>query len=88
MKTVVIGESSEATMEKIMAVYPRHKVIVDKYIERGEVIGIGPFMDRGNMAIFKSRSAAEQFVMEDPFILEGLVKSFVIKDWYDKLLPE
>jgi len=88
MKTVVIGESSEATMEKIMAVYPRHKVIVNKYIERGEVIGIGPFMDRGNMAIFKSRSAAEQFVMEDPFILEGLVKSFVIKDWNDKLLPE
>jgi len=87
MKTVVIGESSGATMEKIMAVYPRHKVVADKYIERGEVIGIGPFMDRGNMAIFKSRSAAEQFVLEDPFILEGLVKSFVIKDWNDNLLP-
>jgi len=88
MKTVVIGESSEATMETIMAVYPRHKVVVDKYIEKGEVIGIGAFTDRGNMAIFKSRSAAEQFVKEDPFILEGLVKSFVIKDWNDKLLPE
>ena len=88
MKTVLIGESSGATMEAIMAVYPRHKVIVDKYIERGEVIGIGAFTDRGNMAIFKSRSAAEQFVNEDPFILEGLVKSFVIKDWNDKLLPE
>jgi len=87
MKTVVIGESSGTTMEKIMAVYPRHKVVADKYIERGEVIGIGPFMDRGNMAIFKSRSAAEQFVLEDPFILEGLVKSFVIKDWNDNLLP-
>lgn len=88
MKTVVIGESSGAPMEKIMTVYPRHKAIVEKYIERGEVIGIGPFTDRGNMAIFKSRSAAEQFVIEDPFILEGLVKSFVIKDWNDKLIPE
>jgi len=88
MKTVVIGESSGATMEEIMAVYPRHKVVVNKYIERGEVIGIGPFMDRGNMAIFKSRSAAEEFVVEDPFILEGVVKSFVIKDWNDTLLPE
>ena len=87
MKTVVIGESSGATMETIMAVYPRHKIIVDKYIERGEVIGIGPFTDRGNMAIFKSRAAAEQFVTEDPFILEGLVKSFVIKDWNDSLIP-
>ena len=88
MKTVVIGESSGASMEQIMAVYPRHKAIVDKYIQRGEVIGIGPFMDRGNMAIFRSRAAAEQFVLEDPFILEGLVKSFKISDWNDKLIPE
>jgi uncharacterized protein len=88
MKTVVIGESSGATMETIMAVYPRHKVVVDKYIAKGEVIGIGPFSDMGNMAIFKTRAAAEQFVKEDPFILEGLVKSFTIRDWNDSLLPE
>ncbi|MBR2649286.1 MAG: hypothetical protein IKD55_10630 [Sediminibacterium sp.] len=86
MKAVVIGESSGATMETIMNVYPRHKVVVDKYIEKGEVIGIGPFSDRGNMAIFKTREAAEAFVQEDPFILEGLVKSFVIKDWNDSML--
>jgi uncharacterized protein len=53
MKTVVIGESSGATMDVIMAVYPRHKLVTDKFIERGDVIGIGPFTDRGNMAIFK-----------------------------------
>jgi uncharacterized protein len=88
MKTVVIGEPSGVTMEVIMSVYPRHKLIVDKYIERGEVIGIGPFTDRGNMAIFKTRNAAEQFVKEDPFILEGLVKSFAIRDWNDNLIPE
>lgn len=88
MKAVVIGESSGASMEIIMSVYPRHKAVVDKFIERGEVIGIGPFADRGNMAIFKSREAAEQFVAEDPFILEGLVKSFSIRDWHDTMLPE
>jgi hypothetical protein len=42
----------------------------------------------GNMAIFKSRAAAEEFVKEDPFILEGLVKSFMIHDWKDSMLPE
>lgn len=88
MKAVVIGESSGASMETIMSVYPRHKAVVDKFIELGEVIGIGPFADRGNMAIFKSRAAAEQFVTEDPFILEGLVKSFSIRDWNDTVLPE
>ena len=88
MKAVVIGEPSGATMDTIMSVYPRHKAIVDKYIAKGEVIGIGPFGDRGNMAIFKTRAAAEQFVTEDPFILEGLVKSFLIRDWNDSLIPE
>lgn len=87
MKAVVIGESSNASMDMIMAVYPRHKAVVDKYISMGEVIGIGPFMDRGNMAIFKTRSAAEQFVKEDPFILEGLVKSYTIREWNDEMLP-
>ncbi len=88
MKTVVIGESSGASREAIMVVYPRHKMVVDKFVALGVVLGIGPFVDGGNMAIFKTREAAEAFSKEDPFILEGLVKSFVIKDWLDSMLPE
>ena len=87
MKAVVIGESSGASMDMIMTVYSRHKIVIDKYITSGELIGVGPFADRGNMAIFKSRAAAEEFVKEDPFILEGLVRSFVIRDWNDTMLP-
>jgi uncharacterized protein len=86
MKAVVIGESSGATMEQVMAVYPRHKAVVDEFVARGEVIGIGPFADRGNMAIFRSRAAAEAFVEQDPFVLEGLVKSYTIREWNDQLL--
>ena len=88
MKTVVIGESSGAGRDAIMAVYPRHKAVVDKFVARGAVVGIGPFTDGGNMAIFKTREDAEAFSREDPFIVEGLVKSFVIKEWRDSLLPE
>jgi len=49
MKFVVIGESSGASMDTIMAAYPRHKAVVDAFVARGDVIGIGPFADRGNM---------------------------------------
>jgi uncharacterized protein YciI len=73
-------------METIMGVYPRHKVVVDAFVARGEVVGIGPLMDGGNLAIFRSREAAEAFVKQDPFILEGLVKSFVIREWKDAML--
>ena len=86
MKAVIIGESSGAPMEAIMAVYPRHKAVVEAFVARGEVIGIGPFADRGNMGIFRTREAAEAFAKQDPFILEGLVESFVIKDWADTML--
>lgn len=75
-------------MDEIMAVYPRHKIVVDEFIEKGVIFGIGPFSDRGNMAIFKSRKDAEDFAQADPFILEGLLKSYTIRDWGDSLLPE
>ena len=86
MKAVIIGEPSGASREAIMAVYPRHKAVVDAFKARGEVIGIGPFADLGNMAIFRTREAAEEFAKQDPFILEGLIKSFVIRDWNDTML--
>jgi len=86
MKFVVIGEPSGASMETIMSVFPRHKAVVERFVARGEVIGIGPFADLGNMAIFRTRAAAEEFVMNDPFVLEGIVQSVVIRDWSDSLL--
>ena len=86
MKAVIIGEPSGASREAIMAVYPRHKAVVDAFKARGEVIGIGPFADLGNMGIFRTREAAEEFAKQDPFILEGLIQSFVIRDWNDTML--
>jgi len=87
MKAIVIGIGSGASMDAIMAVYPRHKAVVDEFVARGEVIGIGPFADRGgNLAIFRSREAAEQFVKQDPFVLEGLIKSYDIREWADQML--
>jgi uncharacterized protein YciI len=88
VKAVLIGTSAGLPRDAIMAVYPRHKAVVDRYIARGVVVGIGPFADGGNMAIFTSRAEAEAFAKEDPFILEGLVKSFTIHEWGDQLLSK
>jgi uncharacterized protein YciI len=86
VKAVLIGEGSGVSREAVMAVYPRHKVVVDAFKARNEIIGIGPFVGGGNMSIFRTRAAAEAFSKEDPFILEGLIKSFVIRDWNDTTL--
>lgn len=86
MKAVLIGEPSGASRDAVMVVFPRHKAVVEIFGARGEIIGIGPFIGGGNMAIFRTRAAAEEFSKQDPFILEGLVKSFVIRDWNDTML--
>ena len=86
MKTIVIGVGAGRDRDDIMAVYPRHKEVVDDFVARGEVIGIGPFLDGGNMAIFRSREAAEEFTRRDPFIIEGLIASFTLHEWGDTTL--
>jgi uncharacterized protein len=86
VKAVVIGQGSGASRDAIMAVYPRHKLVVDAFKARGEIVAIGPFVDGGNMGIFRTREAAEAFSKEDPFILEGLIKPIVIHDWADTML--
>lgn len=88
MLYVVIGTSTGKTLDEIMAIYPRHKTFADKFKARGEVVGIGPFTDAGggNMGLFRTREAAEEFAKSDPFLLEGAVKDYQVKDWGDTLL--
>jgi uncharacterized protein YciI len=88
MLFAVIGSSAGKSREEIMAVYPRHKAFLDQFVARGEVAGVGPFTDPGggNMALFRSRAAAEAFVEGDPFLLEGVVQAYQIKDWGDQML--
>jgi uncharacterized protein YciI len=88
MLFTVIGTSGGKSRDEIMSVYPRHKAFLDQFVARGEVVGVGPFLDAGggNMALFRSRAAAEDFAKGDPFFLEGLVKEYQIKDWGDQML--
>ncbi len=88
MKAVMFYEPGSATMDAILAVYPRHKVLVDAYAARGDLLAVGTFGGgrEGSMGVFKTRAAAEAFVAEDPFVREGLVGKYTIKDWDEILL--
>jgi uncharacterized protein YciI len=88
MLFAVIGTAAGKSRAEIMTVYPRHKAFLDQFLARGEVVGVGPFTDEGggNMALFRTRAAAEAFVNGDPFLLEGLVKEYQIKEWGDQML--
>lgn len=87
MKAVVLYETANVTMEKIMEVYPRHKTLCDQFAKDGKVIGIGPFVPPGgSMGIFRDKASAEEFVSKDPFVLEKLVGKITIREWNDTLL--
>jgi uncharacterized protein YciI len=51
---------------------------------------VGTFGDpqeEGSMAIFTTREAAEEFVREDPFVLNGVVRDWHIREWDEALAP-
>ena len=60
MKAVVIYETNNTPIDEMWSDLPRHKVLIDEFAARGEVIGIGAFTGgrEGSMGIFKDRAAA------------------------------
>lgn len=88
MLFVIIGKGAGKTRDEVMAIYPRHKAYIDQFIARGDVLGVGPFLDGrgGNMAVFRSKAAAEAYVQGDPFLLEGAIKEYQIREWGDSML--
>ena len=87
MLFAVIGSNAGKTRDAILTIYPRHKAFLDQFLARGEVVGVGPFNDPGggNMALFRSRTAAQAYAASDPFFLEGVVKEYQIREWGDTM---
>jgi uncharacterized protein YciI len=85
---VVLYESADDVMTKAPPVFPAHKARLDEFVARGTLLMVGTFGDpqaEGSMAIFTSRAAAEEFVAGDPFVLEGVVRAWHIRDWHEAL---
>jgi hypothetical protein len=68
-----------------------HRARWGEFGRRGELLMIGPFanaQEEGSMGIFTTREAAEEFVRGDPFVLNGIVRNWYIRDWHEALVPE
>jgi uncharacterized protein len=77
-------EADPSTFAKLAEAYPRHRAYLDEFAKGGEVWMIGTFGEpatQGSMAIFRSREAAEQFMQNDPFKVEGLVYRSELREW-------
>jgi hypothetical protein len=68
-----------------------HRARWEEFVRRGELLMIGPFanpQEEGSMGVFTTRAAAEEFVRGDPFVLNGLIRNWYIRDWMEALVPE
>jgi uncharacterized protein len=85
---VLLYESADDVASKAPPVFPAHKARLDEFVARGELLMVGTFGDpqaQGSMAIFRTRAAAEEFAAGDPFVLQGVVRSWQIRDWNEAL---
>ena len=88
MKYVVVYELAEGGMPIAIENFPAHHALNLEFRARGTLLMTGPFADptEGAMAIFTTREAAEEFVRGDPFVLEGAIGGWHIREWNEGLV--
>lgn len=87
-KYVSLYESSEDVLATAPGHFAAHRARWEAFQVRGELLMIGTFADvarDGAMAIFATRKSAEEFAEGDPFVLNGVVRSWEVREWHEAL---
>jgi len=89
MKYVLLYDGA-SNLEKARDLFPAHRARWKEFLDRGELLMIGPFGDprQGAMAVFRSKSAAEEFARTDPFVEGGVVPKWEVREWREAIVPE
>ena len=87
---VVFLETGYSSFEEAISKAPdliaAHKARSAELHNQGAILMAGAFMDNGGeplstMAVCATREAAEEFVRGDPFVLNGMVNKWYIREW-------
>jgi uncharacterized protein len=87
---VVFYASSPDVLTLAPQHFPAHQARLREFHARGLLLMVGTFGDpvtEGSMAIFSTREGAEEFVAGDPFVLNGVVSSWTLREWNEILAP-
>jgi uncharacterized protein YciI len=87
-KYVLFYESADDVRSKAPLHFPEHRARWKEFQDRGTLLMIGTFADpqeEGSMAIFTTREAAETFARGDPFVLNGVVRRWSIREWSEAI---
>lgn len=85
---VLLYTPSERVGELAPVNMPAHQAHYRAAHERGELLMVGTFGDpfsQGAMCLLTSEEAARRFAEEDPFVVNGVVKSYELRRWDEVL---
>jgi len=87
MKTVMFYEVAPDGLVKARMQYEAHRARLNDFHARGSLLMAGPFANpaEGAMGVFTSREAAEEFIQGDPFVINGVVAKWSLRDWNEVL---
>ena len=89
-KYVLLYESADDVLDKAPVHMAAHSARGQSFHERGTLIAYGPFanpVEEGSMAVFTTREAAQEFASGDPFVINGVVRTWMIREWDEAFLP-
>jgi uncharacterized protein len=90
VKYVLLYESADDVLRKAPEHFEAHSARGQEFHQRGSLVAYGPFGDpqeQGSMAVFTTREAAEEFARGDPFVLNGVVRDWQVREWDEAFLP-
>jgi len=80
IRYVVFYESGDLSLAQEH--FPAHRARYTEFMDRGVLLSLGPFTDRsGSIAVFTTREAAEEFASGDPFVVNGVVSDWRVREW-------
>lgn len=87
-KYVLFYESADDVASNAPAHFPAHMARWKEFQGQGTLLMIGTFanaQEEGSMAIFTTREAAEAFARSDPFVLNGVVRRWSVREWNEAI---
>jgi uncharacterized protein YciI len=87
-KYVLFYEAAEDVLATAPGHFAAHRARYASFVATGQLLLIGTFADArrdGAMAIFATAEGAREFAEGDPFVLNGVVRSWEVREWLEVL---
>ena len=86
MKYVLFYEPKAGAAAKARELFAAHCQKWGEFQAVGTLLMVGPFTDgSGAMGVFTTREAAEEFAKTDPFVLNGVVTDWSVREWNEAI---